>query len=104
MNPYLTIILLALAGVVYGTIVGILNHQILVKGWNKITPENLFQVNRLKRNVMVRYAIHFFIDVLALLIVAKWTPLLLGTACGIVITQKILIVKYIKTGKEVKNK
>lgn len=103
MSHYLTIALLALLGAVYGSVVGFLNHQVLVKGWNKITPENLSRVKKIKHNVMIRYAIHFFIDVLALLIVAKWTPFLLGTACGIVIMQKILIVKYIKSDKEVKN-
>ena len=92
-------------GILYGSLVGFFNHQLLVKGWNKVNSQSvLFKLDKLKRNIMVRYAVHFFIDVIALLLVAQWLPSLLGAATGIVITQKVLIVKYIKTDKEVKTR
>lgn len=99
-----TIIAQAAIGLLYGSIVSFFNHQFLVRGWDKVNSRTIsLKLSKLKRNIMVRYAIHFLIDVIALLLVAKWLPVLLGTAAGIVITQKILIVKYIKTDKEVKN-
>ncbi|MEG1095806.1 MAG: hypothetical protein RSB05_08360 [Clostridiales bacterium] len=103
----------AVGGVLYGVIVSLLNQQVLVRGWESITPENLQSVdpetlhgiNKLKRRVMIRYGLHFAIDLFALFLVA-WLvpsiPALLGAAAGMVISQKFLIVKYIKTGKEVK--
>ncbi|MDO4541665.1 MAG: hypothetical protein Q4C00_02395 [Bacillota bacterium] len=99
----ITIVTQVVLGLLYGAVVSFFNHQILVRGWNKVNSRSIIsKFDKLKRNIMVRYAVHFFIDVLALLLVAKWMPALLGTAAGIVITQKILIVKYIKTDKEVK--
>ncbi|MEE0775723.1 MAG: hypothetical protein U0M15_01525 [Bacillota bacterium] len=86
----------ALLGAVYGSVVAFFNHRLLVGGWNQITPRNLTRIKKLKRNVLFRYAIHFIIDALALLLVAGKLPLLLGAATGMVITQKLLIVKYIK--------
>ena len=83
----------ALLGIIYGGVIAFFNHRLLVGGWNQITPKNLTRLKKLKRNVLFRYAIHFIIDALALLLVAA----------GMVIMQKILIVKYIKTGKGVNN-
>lgn len=93
----------ALLGIIYGGVIAFFNHRLLVGGWNQITPKNLTRLKKLKRNVLFRYAIHFIIDALALLLVARSLPLLLGAAAGMVFMQKILIVKYIKTGKGVNN-
>ncbi len=91
-------------GLLYGSIVSFFNHRLLVKGWDKVNSRSVTaKLGKLKRNIMIRYAIHFIIDVIALLLVARWLPALLAAATGIVITQKILIVKYIKTDKEVRN-
>lgn len=95
------IALWALLGAAYGGIVAFFNHRVLVGGWNQITPKNVSRLKKLKRNVLFRYAIHFLIDAIALLLVARVVPLLLGTAAGMVIMQKILIVKYIQTSKGV---
>lgn len=93
-----------LFGLLYGSVISFFNHLILVKGWDKVNPRSItVKLEKLKRNIMVRYAIHFLIDVVALLLVAKWHPVLISAAVAIVITQKLLIVKYIKTDKEVKN-
>ena len=93
------IALWALLGAAYGGTVAFFNHKVLVGGWNQITPKNISRLKKLKRNVLFRYAIHFLIDVIALLLVARVVPLLLGTAAGMVVMQKILIVKYIQTSK-----
>ncbi len=89
-------VLLFLAGLVYGGAVGFLGHKIIHTAVMRATPTNDREVLLLQRRITIRWWLRFFIDIVALFVLYKILPMLLGAALGIIMCQNILIVKYIK--------
>lgn len=82
----------ALKGLAFGILVAAFNHWLLLRGEKKaegMAPEK-------GRNVILaRYGIRYIIDVLALFLVYKDAPMLIGTAIGLTFNKNILFVKYL---------
>lgn len=96
---WLAVLPLFCVGLVYGLLIGVLNHLFLSCSWQKIDLEH---IERAKRRLMIRYAIHYFIYFIALFLVYRQVPILLGAGLGMVLIPKFLAIKYIITDKGVK--
>lgn len=82
----------ALKGLAFGVAVAALNHFILVQGEKKaetMPPE------KGKNIIMIRYGIRYLLDVLALFLVYRDAPMLIGTALGLTFNKNFLFVKYL---------
>lgn len=81
-----------LIGLLFGLVVSILNYFILQQGIKKSTslPDSKGQ-----NIIMVRYGIRYILNILALVIVYKNAPMLLGTAIGLTANKSYLFFKYL---------
>lgn len=82
----------ALKGLAFGIGVALLNHLILVRGERRaedMPPE------KGKNVIMIRYGIRYFLDFLALFLVYKDAPMLIGTAIGLTMNKNFLFFKYL---------
>lgn len=86
-------------GLAYGLAIGALNHFIMVRGWQKV---NEYHIERAKRRLMARYMLRLAIYFVALLLVFRHVPMLIGAGIGMVLIPKFLAIKYIKLNKGVK--
>ncbi len=62
-----------------------------------ITPRSDKEVKKLTRRINVRWWLKLLIDAVALFLLYRVTPMLLGAALGLLAAQKIFIVKTIKS-------
>lgn len=89
-------VLLFLLGVVYGLIVGRIGQKILDSSAIKAPPRNDNEVRIMTRRVITRWWLKLLLDAVALFVLYHWVPMLLGAALGILVSQKLFIVKSIK--------
>ena len=89
-------VLFFFVGLIYGGGVAFLGHKIIHGAVMGAAPTNDREVRLLQRRITLRWWLRFFIDIIALFVLYKILPMLLGAALGIIIFQNILIVKYIK--------
>lgn len=92
-------VLLFLAGLVYGGMVGFFGYKIMNTALMRKTPANAREVQVMKRRITTRWWIRLTVDALALFVLFKLPAMLIGAGLGIILFQKILIVKYIKKDK-----
>jgi len=82
----------ALKGLSFGVVISTFNYFILVQGQKKaesMPPE------KGKNAILIRYGIRYILDVLALFLVYKDAPMLIGTAIGLTFNKNFLFVKYL---------
>lgn len=91
------VILLFLAGLIYGGLIGALGFKFLNTAVMKAQPRNDNEVRILKRRILVRCWLRILLDAIALFVLCKVTPMLIGAALGILIIQKRFIIKSIKS-------
>jgi uncharacterized protein YneF (UPF0154 family) len=92
-------VLLFLAGLVYGGIIGFFGHKIMNAALMRKIPTNDREVRLMKRRITTRWWIRLTVDALSLFVLFKLPAMLIGAGLGIVLFQKVLIVKYIKKDK-----
>ncbi|MGI5874830.1 MAG: hypothetical protein ACOX8R_09295 [Bacillota bacterium] len=91
------VVLLFCAGVVYGLVIGLLGFKMMNTSVMNITPRSDKEVKKLTRRINVRWWLKLLIDAVALFLLYRVTPMLLGAALGLLAAQKIFIVKTIKS-------
>ena len=90
-------VLLFCGGVVYGLIIGWLGFKMMNTASLNIVPRNDKEVKKLTRKINLRWWLKLLIDAVALFVLYRVTPMLLGAALGLLLSQKIFIVKSIKS-------
>lgn len=95
------IIISLLVGLIFGSLVGSLNHWLV---WSALKKAGDVPLAAAKNKVMGRYLIRFVLDFLAMatFFIHKDIYVLVGTAVGLTIIGKILAIKYSLLKKEVK--
>lgn len=96
MNITLTTVLLFLAGIAYGSIIGVIGQKMMTSKVMQLIPRNDKEVQKMKRQITVRWWLRFLLDAVALFVLYKLPPMLLGAGLGIVLVSKIFIVLTIK--------
>ena len=91
-------VLLFLGGVLYGMVVGFLGQKIINSTAVKAAPRNDKEAQKMARKIMGRWWLKLAVDALALFVLFKVIPMMLGAALGIYVMQKILIIRLIKHG------
>ena len=91
-------ILLFLGGILYGMVVGFFGQKIIQSSAVKAAPRNENEARKMARKVMGRWWLKLGLDAVALFVLFKVVPMMLGAALGIYVMQKILIVRMIKHG------
>lgn len=81
----------ALAGLAFGLLVSGINYLILKQGMEKAS--NL-PPKKGGNYIFSRYGIRIFLDLAALLLVHRNTPMLIGTAIGLTVTKNIMFIKH----------
>lgn len=89
-------ILLFLGGVVYGLIIGVIGEKILGTSAMGGAPRNEKEAKKMARKVTSRWWMKLGLDAVALFVLFKVVPMMLGAALGIYIMQKVFIFKAIK--------
>lgn len=89
-------VLLFLGGIVYGAVIGLIGQRFLNSGAVKAVPHNDHEVRRMTRRLMIRWWLKLLLDAVALFVLYRWVPMLLGAALGILVTQKLFIIKSMK--------
>lgn len=89
-------VLLFLGGIVYGAVIGLIGQRFLNSGVVKAAPRNDHEVRLMTRRVMIRWWLKLLLDAVALFVLYHWVPMLLGAALGILVTQKLFIIKSMK--------
>ena len=89
-------VLLFLGGVLYGMVVGFLGQKIIHSTAVKAAPRNDKEAQKMARKIMGRWWLKLGIDALALFVLFRVVPMMLGAALGIYIMQKVFIFKAIK--------
>ncbi len=92
-------VLIFLVGLLFGLLIGVFNRRLIVAFADQFGE---YPPNIAKRKLFVRYLIRYGLNFLALFLTYHWVPALLGTALGLIIMQKTLIVQYIFLRKGVK--
>ena len=90
-------VLLFLAGIVYGWIIGMIGQKLLDSSAVKAAPRNDNEVRIMKRRVITRWWLKLLLDAVALFVLYHWVPMLLGAALGILVMQKLFIIKSINS-------
>lgn len=90
-----------LGGLVFGSIIGSLNHWLV---WSALKNTDQQRPAQVKNKLMGRYLIRYVVDFLALATYLwhKDTYILVGTALGLTLIGKVLAVKYSFLKKGVK--
>ena len=96
MNITLTTVLLFLAGIAYGSIIGVIGQKMMTSKVMQLIPRNDKEVQKMKRQITVRWWLRFLLDAVALFVLYKLPPMLLGAGLGIVLVSKFFIVLTIK--------
>lgn len=89
-------ILLFLAGVAYGLLIGVIGEKILGTSAVEGAPRNEKEAKRMARKVTSRWWMKLGLDAVSLFVLFKVVPMMLGAALGIYIMQKVFIFKAIK--------
>ncbi len=89
-------VLLFLGGIVYGAVIGLIGQRFLNSGAVKAAPRNDNEVRIMTRRVIIRWWLKLLLDAVALFVLYRWVPILLGAALGILVTQKLFIIKSMK--------
>lgn len=89
-------VLLFLGGLLYGAVIGYIGFKMLNTAVMKAHPRNENEIRILKKRIQVRCWLRILMDAVALFLLFKIPPMLLGAALGIVIVQKAFIIKMIK--------
>ncbi len=97
--PSIHDILLFFAGMLFGLLIGLINRKMIISVADQFGE---YPPGTAKRKLLVRYLLRYSLNFLALLVTYRWVPALLGTALGLIIMQKTLIVQYIFLRKGVK--
>lgn len=92
----LRIVLLFLGGLLYGAVVGYLGFKMLNTAVMKAHPRNENETRILKKRIQLRCWLRILIDAVALFVLFKIPPMLLGAALGMIVVQKVFIIKTIK--------
>ena len=92
----LQVVLLFLGGVLYGAIIGYFGFKMLNTAVMKAHPRNENETRILKRRIQLRCWLRILIDAVALFVLFKIPPMLLGAALGMIVVQKVFIIKTIK--------
>ena len=90
-------VLLFLAGIVYGVFIGMIGRKLLDSSAVKAPPRNDNEVRIMTRRVITRWWLKLLLDAVALFVLYRWVPMLLGAALGILVMQKLFIIKSIKS-------
>ncbi|MBR5328726.1 MAG: hypothetical protein IKV45_00805 [Firmicutes bacterium] len=93
----LTTILLFLAGVVYGVLIGLIGIKILGSSAVKDVPRNEKEAKKMARKVTSRWWLKLGLDAVSLFVLFKVVPMMLGAALGIYIMQKVFIFRAVKS-------
>ena len=91
------VVLLFIAGVAYGVVIGVIGFKALNTAALKAAPRSETEAKKLARKINLRWWLKLLFDAVALFVLYKVTPLLLGAALGLLLTQKIYIVKSVKS-------
>lgn len=89
-------ILLFLGGVVYGLVIGVIGEKILGTSATGGAPRNEKEAKRMARKVASRWWLKLGLDAVALFVLFKVVPMMLGAALGIYVMQKVFIFRAIK--------
>ncbi|NLO89360.1 MAG: hypothetical protein GX088_03400 [Clostridia bacterium] len=79
-------------GLVFGTAVGVLNNYITVRA---AYPKEELTSEKAKRRLGGAYIFRYIINFVALFLVYKNIPMLLGTALGLAVIKNIILISYI---------
>ena len=90
-------VLLFLAGIVYGVFIGMIGRKLLDSSAVKAAPRSDNEVRIMTRRVITRWWLKLLLDAVALFVLYRWVPMLLGAALGILVMQKLFIIKSIKS-------
>lgn len=90
------VILLFCLGILYGLGIGFIGQKIVTSAVMKVQPRNDREVVLMKRRVMIRWWLRFLLEAVALFVLFKVRPMLLGAALGILLMSKLFIVRTIR--------
>lgn len=80
-----------LLGLTLGTLVSGLNH---LQVWFLMKNYQKYSLSQIKSKLKNKYKVRFFTNILVLALVYKNTGLLIGTAIGLIIVPKLLVLNY----------
>lgn len=92
----LSTVLFFLGGIVYGVVIGLFGQKLVHSAVMKAEPRNDKEVRLMTRRITLRWWLRLLLNAVALFVLCKCIPMLLGAALGILIMQKLFIVKSIK--------
>lgn len=93
----LSTVLLFCGGIVYGIIIGLIGQKLVTSTVMKAAPRNEKEARIMTRRITVRWWLRLFLDMVALFVLFHWVPMMLGAALGILVMQKLFIIKSIKS-------
>ena len=84
----------ALIGLAFGLAVSSLNHLILMRGLKKGEGQ---EPPKSKNIILKRYGIRYILNIAALFLVYKNTPMLIATAIGLTLSKNLLFLRYLSS-------
>ncbi|MGN0963240.1 MAG: hypothetical protein ACI4PP_06650 [Clostridia bacterium] len=93
----LSTVLLFCGGIVYGIVIGFIGMKLVSSTAMKAVPRNEKEARVMTRRITVRWWLRLLLDTVALFVLFHWVPMMLGAALGILVMQKLFIIKSIKS-------
>lgn len=89
-------LILFVAGLVYGILIGLIGSKLLGSSSVSAAPRSEKEARRMARKVTSRWWMKLALDALSLFALFKVVPMMLGAALGIYAMQKIFILRVVK--------